>query len=86
MSQDSTVNASVIWPSRMRRGEASRYLKQEHGVRLAPSTLAKLAVLGGGPAFRLDGRFPLYDRDVLDTYASARLGPLRRSTSDVRDR
>lgn len=81
MSQDSNVRPTV-WPNRMRRREASQYLQEEHGVRLAHSTLAKLAVLGGGPAFRLDGRFPLYDRETLDAYASARLGPLLQSTSD----
>lgn len=82
MSHDSNVNTAAAWPSRMRRRGASQYLQQEHGVSLAHSTLAKLAVVGGGPAFRLDGRFPVYDRDTLDAYASARLGPLRRSTSD----
>lgn len=81
MSQDSNTKLAV-WPNRMRRREASQYLQEEHGVRLAHSTLAKLAVLGGGPAFRLDGRFPLYDRETLDAYASVRLGPLLRSTSD----
>ena len=86
MSQDSIVNAVSTWPNRMRRREASLYLQEQHGIRLAHSTLAKLAVVGGGPSFRLDGRFPVYDRDALDTYASERLGPLRRSTSDVEAR
>lgn len=85
MSQDSIANTSK-WPSRMRRREASEYLQEQHGIRLAHSTLAKLAVVGGGPPFRLDGRFPLYDRDALDIYATQRLGPLRRSTSEVEAR
>jgi hypothetical protein len=68
----------------MRRREASDYLDKEHGVRLAPSTLAKLAVVGGGPRFRSDGRFPVYERSELDAFAAARLGPLRASTSDTR--
>ena len=83
MSQDSIVRTATTWPNRMRRQEASHYLHERHGIRLAHSTLAKLAVVGGGPPFRLDGRFPVYDREALDTYASERLGPLRRSTSDV---
>jgi hypothetical protein len=86
MSQDSIVNSATAWPNRMRRREASQYLQEQHGIRLAHATLAKLAVVGGGPPFRLDGRFPVYDRDALDAYASARLGPLRRSTSDVEGR
>lgn len=81
MSQTST-GMSRKWPARMRRSVASEYLREVHGVQLSPATLAKLAVIGGGPAFRRDGRFPNYDQPVLDTYAEARLGPLRTSTSD----
>jgi hypothetical protein len=66
----------------MRRKVASEYLLEEHGVSLSPATLAKLAVLGGGPAFRKDGPFPIYERIDLDTFATVRLGPLRTSTSD----
>jgi hypothetical protein len=66
----------------MRRKLASEYLDKVHGITLAPTTMAKLAVVGGGPPFWLDGRFPLYGRDHLDEYAAKRLGPLRSSTSD----
>ena len=66
----------------MRRAMASEYLEVEHGVHLCPNTLAKLAVTGGGPRFRKDGKWPIYDRPELDAFATARLGPLRRSTSD----
>jgi hypothetical protein len=62
---------------------ASAYLLDVHGVSLTVSTLAKLATIGGGPRFRVDGRFPVYDRDELDAFAVARLGPLRASTSDT---
>jgi hypothetical protein len=61
---------------------ASEYLFKEHGVSLSPATLAKLAVIGGGPSFRKDGPFPLYERAGLDTFATVRLGPLRASTSE----
>jgi hypothetical protein len=67
----------------MRRRDASAYLLAAHGVSLTVGSLAKLAVIGGGPRFRLDGRFPVYDRDELDLFAAARLGPLRTSTSDL---
>jgi hypothetical protein len=82
------VNEALIltaprqWPARMRRKLASEYLLSIHGIQLSLATLAKLAVIGGGPPFRLDGRFPLYDRDDLDAFATRRLGPLRNSTSD----
>lgn len=67
---------------RLRRADASAYLAERHGVTLSPSTLAKLAVLGGGPAFRKDGRFPLYDVTELDRFAAARLGEPMTSTSE----
>jgi hypothetical protein len=82
MSQSSTGTTSRHWPARMRRKVASEYLLEEHGVSLSPATLAKLAVIGGGPSFRKDGPFPLYERPALDTFAIVRLGPLRTSTSD----
>jgi hypothetical protein len=82
MPQASIGITSRQWPTRMRRKVASEYLMEEHGVSLSPATLAKLAVLGGGPAFRKDGPFPVYERTNLDTFATVRLGPLRTSTSD----
>jgi hypothetical protein len=69
------------WPPRLRRAEASRYLAEVHGVSTAPATLAKLAVVGGGPAYELWGRVPYYPTGSLDRWAAARLSP-RRSTSD----
>jgi hypothetical protein len=81
MSNASIVTTIRHWPERMRRKVASEYLFEEHGVSLSPATLAKLAVLGRGPSFWKDGPFPLYERAGLDTFATARLGPLRTSTS-----
>ncbi len=66
----------------LRRAEASNYLAQRHGIVRAPSTLAKLAVIGGGPKFYSAGRFPLYPPGELDAWAAAISGPLRASTSD----
>ena len=68
-----------------RVSQASAYLSELHGITLSPATLAKLAVVGGGPAFRKDGPFPLYELDILDAFAAARLGPLRTSTGDQRE-
>jgi hypothetical protein len=69
------------WPPRLRRAEASHYLNDVHGVTTAAATLAKLAVVGGGPAYELWGRVPYYPTESLDGWAKARLSP-RRSTSD----
>lgn len=67
---------------RLRRWEASRYLRDNHGIELAVSTLAKLACLGGGPPFQKAGRVPLYPVDLLDAWATARLGRVVHSTSE----
>jgi hypothetical protein len=67
---------------RFRRKEASSYLLEEHGLQYAPATLAKLAVIGGGPRFQHAGRIPLYPPDELDAWASKILSPLKSSTSD----
>lgn len=77
------IASTQQWPARLRRKEASAYLRSEHGVSLSPATLAKMAVVGNGPAFRKDGGIPVYDRQVLDDFAVARLGPLRRSTREL---
>jgi hypothetical protein len=68
---------------RLRRREASAYLDSEHGISCAPATLAKLACIGGGPAFHKAGRTPLYPREELDRWAKERLGRLVRNTSEL---
>jgi hypothetical protein len=67
---------------RLRRNDASEYLFEIHGIIVAPNTLAKKAVEGGGPRFRRYGRIPYYDTQELDRYALETLGRLRSSTSD----
>src|ERR1700730_17869960 len=37
---------------RLRRNEAAAYVQETHGIPCAPKTLAKYAVIGGGPIFR----------------------------------
>jgi hypothetical protein len=49
----------------------------------APNTLAKLAVIGGGPIFRRIGRVPLYLTDDLDEWVASKLSPPMGSTSDT---
>jgi hypothetical protein len=73
-------------PLNMRRAEAASYLRGTHGLPCAPATLAKYACIGGGPAFRKAGKFPIYSRDDLDAWAEQRLGKLVRSTSELKVR
>jgi hypothetical protein len=67
--------------TRYRRKAASAYLLEKHGVSRKPSTLAKLAVVGGGPVMIYDGNIPLYPEDGLDAYADAVLSAPVTSTS-----
>jgi hypothetical protein len=77
------------------RREASRFLT-ERGYRVAVSTLAKLAVTGGGPPFTSWGRTepkrpggrggygrPLYEESALLRWAEGRRTGPRQSTSDL---
>lgn len=67
----------------LRRKAASIYLAETWGVNCAHGTLAKLAVIGGGPPFRRAGRFPLYSTADLDDWVASKLGPPMRSTSEA---
>lgn len=67
----------------LRRKDASRYLKETWGVDRAPSTLAKLAVIGGGPPFRHDARVPLYSVGDLDAWVASILSEPLRTTSET---
>ncbi len=68
---------------RLRRAEASDYLFEQHGIQRTVGTLAKLAVIGGGPRFRVAGRTPLYSADDLDAWADSILSPPVGSTSEL---
>lgn len=67
----------------LRRDGASAYLFDRWGIKRTPKTLAKLAVIGGGPRFRKDGIRPLYDPADLDEWAQGRLSPLVSSTAEL---
>jgi hypothetical protein len=67
----------------LRRKAASDYLRETHGLERAPSTLAKLAVIGGGPTFRRAGRVPFYATADLDDWVSSLFSAPMRSTSEV---
>jgi hypothetical protein len=71
-----------IRPSRLlRRVEAAQYVRDKWGYPCAPGTLAKYAVVGGGPRFRKAGRYPLYHPDDLDGWLKGKLSNLASSTS-----
>lgn len=69
----------------LRRIKAAEYVTDTYGIPCSPKTLAKLACVSSeGPPFRLAGRFPLYPTSGLDKWAKDKIGPLVRSTSEVR--
>jgi hypothetical protein len=69
----------------LRRTEAAKYVTETYGFPCSPKTLAKLACVSSeGPPFRLASRFPLYPVSGLDAWAQKKIGPLVRSTSEVR--
>ena len=72
-----------ILPARLTRAGASAYLKERHCISRTAGTLAKLAVIGGGPKFRKIGsRQVLYDVADLDAWAESILTAPLGSTSE----
>jgi hypothetical protein len=68
----------------LRRADAAAYIKREFKIPCSRQTLAKYAVIGGGPAYHLVGRYPMYrTADLDDWVASRRCGPFAR-TRDAR--
>lgn len=65
----------------LRRAEAARHLR-EQGLPCSEKTLAKYAVIGGGPIYSKFGRYPVYIAEDLDAWAQARIGNPVSSTSD----
>jgi hypothetical protein len=67
---------------RYRRAEASEYIRSVWGLSYSVNTLAKLATIGGGPAFEHFGRWPVYTSQSLDDWVRGRLSRPKNSTSD----
>jgi len=65
----------------LRRAEAAEHIRGKWGYPCSPRTLAKYAVIGGGPPFRKAGRFPLYHPDDLDGWIAGKLSDPVTSTS-----
>jgi hypothetical protein len=67
----------------LRRAEAAEYIRETYNLPCQPGSLRTMAHKGTGPAFRKGSRFPLYSREDLDLWASAKIGPKVRSTSEL---
>ena len=66
-------------PRFLYRREAADYLHTRHGLEVSAEYLARLAVIGGGPCFRLLAGRParaVYTEPDLDSWATTYLGPL----------
>lgn len=70
-------------PRYLRRGDAAAHVEATWGIPCSPKTLAKLAVIGGGPVFRKAGRLPLYSASDLDAWAEAKISKPIRSTAEL---
>jgi hypothetical protein len=70
---------------RLTRLEAPAYLLDKWSLRCSHRTLARLAVIGGGPAFRKTGRDTLYDIASLDAWAQQKLGPAAETAAEHRE-
>ncbi len=82
---DTLLKDSVKLDRLLRRTDAAKYVSDTYGIPCSPKTLAKIACVSSeGPPFRLAGRTPLYPISGLDEWAQNRIGPLVRSTSEVR--
>jgi len=78
------MDKTPLAPRRMlRRPAAASHVEERWGYPLSPKTLAKLAVVGGGPRFRKAGRIPLYDPADLDDWVRSKLSRPIASTSEL---
>ena len=78
----SALPETKVVPSFLRRVDAAQYLQSKFGLRCAKQTLAKLAVIGGGPKFHHANRTPLYALRDLDDWALSKIRGPRFSTSE----
>jgi hypothetical protein len=68
-------------PEYLRRARAAEYIRQRWGIPCSQGYLDKLASVGGGPAFRRVGKWPLYVEGDLDAWVLSRItGPLRKAS------
>ncbi|MFN3722274.1 MAG: DNA-binding protein [Paracoccaceae bacterium] len=65
----------------LRRVPAAEYVKERYGFCTA-GTLARLAVIGGGPRYRKIGKWPVYTPEDLDAWAQSKISQPVSSTSE----
>ena len=70
-------------PPRLSTSDAVTYLLEQHGIRVAESTMKAWAWRGGGPEFQKSGPHRLYTPERLDVWAEQRLTPVVASTSEL---
>ena len=75
---------TVYSPKFLRRDAAAAHLRAKWALPCSRGLLAKLAVSGDGPVYRLAGRFPIYSQDDLDAWAENRISEPRRMTSEAK--
>jgi hypothetical protein len=62
--------------------DACRYMREEHGLKRTPGTMAKYRSVGGGPRFYPGAGRPQYDPDDLDEWVLEQLGSPVTSTAE----
>jgi hypothetical protein len=65
------------------RRAAAEYIRNKYAQSVSTNLLSKLAVNGGGPAFRKIGGDAIYEESDLDAYALSRIGPKINSTAEL---
>lgn len=65
------------------RAEAAQFLTNVIGIPTTRGTLGKWACLGGGPAYQKAGNKALYTAENLESFATEKLGPLVKTTSET---
>jgi hypothetical protein len=65
------------------RKSAAKHLTKKQGAPISESTLAKWAVSGDGPPYRLIGRNAIYEEPDLDVFALSRITPKIKSSSEL---
>jgi hypothetical protein len=73
-------------PESWYRRKAAAEALRELGFPVSPNTLSTMATRGGGPPYRLFGKFPIYRGDDLRAWALARSSAPASSTSEHRAR
>jgi hypothetical protein len=81
MRADETASSAAHLQPRLNRQDAAQYLT-DAGLPIAATTLAKKAVQGNGPRFRIWNGRALYELSDLIEWAEAQLGPKFRSTAE----